>query len=45
MSLANYVISKGIKSLETSLDDEEHKNTKITIITEELLYRKLLRQH
>lgn len=44
MSLANYVIGKGVRSLETNLDDETNTN-KLTIITEELLYRKLMSQH
>lgn len=45
MSLATHVIGKGLKTLETELEDEESNINKMSYITEELLYRKLLAQH
>lgn len=45
MSLANYVIGKGVKTLETSLEEEPNVQTKMAIITEELLYRQLMQNH
>lgn len=45
MSLASYVIGKGVKSLEMSFEEESRPNNKMLIITEEILYRKLINNH
>lgn len=45
MSLASYVIGKGVKTLELGLEDEHDPISKMSIITEEILYRKLMSQH
>ncbi len=42
---SNHIMNKGIKSLETDLPVENSSISKIKLITEELLYLKLLKNH
>ena len=45
MSFSNYIMDKGVKSHQFGEEDTSTSLDKIQLVTEELLYYKLLRNH